>query len=159
MPKTIKVELPEDLYQRVCETASAVARSVQDVLAASIAMSLPPLEQDLPPEIRSELGPMALLSTEQLCQASHESLDRDRQSRLESLAERQKKQPLSDAEQAELDALVAQARRVMLHRAEARRLLALRGYARVGIHRVSCRQLVSATPTPPSPGTAGRPAP
>ncbi len=129
MPQqTVSVELPEDLYQRVCETASAVARSVQDVIAAMIAMSLPPLEKDLPPEIRSELGPMALLSTEDLREVGRESLDLDRQVRLETLAERQKKQPLSDAERAELDELVEQAQRVMLHRAEARRLLALRGY-------------------------------
>lgn len=129
MPQqTVSVELPEDLYQRLHETASAVARSVQDVVAAALAMSLPPLEKDLPPEVRSELGPMALLSVEELRKASDESLDSERQARLESLAERQKKQPLSDAEHAELDDLVAQARRVMLHRAEARRLLALRGH-------------------------------
>ena len=129
MPQqTVSVELPEDLYQRVCETASAVARSVQDVLTAMIAMSLPPLEKDLPPEIRSELGPMALLSAEELRAISRESLDHDRQVRLESLAERQKKQSLSEAERAELEALVEQAQRVMLHRAEARRLLALRGH-------------------------------
>ncbi len=98
------------------------------MLAAMIALSLPPLEKDLPPEIRSELGPMALLSTEDLREVSHESLDQDRQVRLESLAERQKKQPLSDAERTELDELVKEAQRVMLHRAEARRLLALRGH-------------------------------
>ena len=126
--QTVSVELPEDLYQRVCETASAVARSVQDVVAASIAMSLPPLEEDLPPDVRAELGPMALLSAEELREVSRESLDRDRQSRLESLASLQKKQPLSDIEQAELDGLVRQAQRVMLRRAEARRLLALRGH-------------------------------
>ncbi len=129
MPRqTVSVELPEDLYQRVCETASAVARSVQDVVTASIAMSLPPLEKDLPPELRADLGPMALLSADELRGVSRESLDRDRQSRLEALANLQKKQPLSDAERAELDELVQQAQRVMLHRAEARRLLALRGH-------------------------------
>ena len=128
MPRqTVSVELPEDLYQRVCETASAVARSVQDVVTTSIAMSLPPLEKDLPLEVREELGPMALLTADELGKKSRERLDRERQSRLESLANLQKRQPLTDAEQAELNELVAQAQRVMLHRAEARRLLALRG--------------------------------
>ena len=107
---------------------SAVARSVQDVVAASIAMSLPPLEEDLPPDVRAELGPMALLSAEELREMSRVSLDRDRQSRLESLANLQKKQSLSDVEQAELDDLVRQAQMVMMRRAEARRLLALRGH-------------------------------
>ncbi len=126
--QTVSVELPEDLYERLCETASAAARSVQDVVMASIAISLPPLEKDLPPEVRSELGPMALLSAEELREMSRLSLDQDRQTRLESLAQLQKKQALSDAEQAELDELVEQAQRVMLQRAEARRLMALRGH-------------------------------
>lgn len=126
--QTVSVELSEELYQRVRETATAVARSVQDVVAATIAMSLPPLEKDLPPEIRSELGAMALLGAEELREVSRESLDHDRQARLESLAELQKKQPLSGPEGTELAELVEQAQRVMLHRAEARRLLALRGH-------------------------------
>ena len=64
--QTVSVTLPEPLYQRVRETASASARSVQDVLKESIALSLPRLESDLPPEIRAELGPMALLSEAEL---------------------------------------------------------------------------------------------
>ncbi len=71
---------------------------------------------------------MALLSAEELREMSRVSLDRDRQSRLESLANLQKKQSLSDVEQAELDDLVRQAQMVMMRRAEARRLLALRGH-------------------------------
>ncbi len=126
--QTVSVELPEDLYERLCETASAAARSVQDVVMASIAISLPPLERDLPPEVRSELGPMALLSAEELREISCTSLDQVRQMRLETLAQLQKTQTLSGAEQAELDELVEQAQRVMLRRAEARRLLALRGH-------------------------------
>ena len=91
MPRqTVSVELPEDLYARACETAAAVARSVEDLLAASIAMALPPLEKDLPPEIRSELGPMALLRAEELREVSRESLDHHRELRLESLAEQTK---------------------------------------------------------------------
>ncbi|MEM7588026.1 MAG: hypothetical protein AAF560_31850 [Acidobacteriota bacterium] len=128
MPRqTISVELPEDLYKRVHETATAVARSVQDVLTATIAMSLPPLEEELPAELRSELGAMALWSAEQLGKASHLTLDPQRQARLEALAGLKKQRPLAASEQRELDELIAQAERVMLHRAEARRLLALRG--------------------------------
>lgn len=126
--QTVSVELPEDLYQRVCEIASAAARSVQEVLTVSIAMSLPPLEKDLPPELRVELGPMDLLNVDKLRKLSCERLDHDREERLEQLAELQKKQPLSDAERTELADLVEKAQRVMLHRAEASRLLALRGH-------------------------------
>ncbi len=44
------------------------------------------------------------------------------------LAELQKEQSLSESERLELDELVAQAQHTMLHRAEARRLLAQRGH-------------------------------
>ena len=126
--QTVTVTLPEALYERVRETAAAMTRSVQEVLAESIALSLPPLERDLPPEIRSELGPLALSSDEELRKLSREPMAGDRQERLEALAERQKQEPLTDVERAELEDLMAQAQRFMLLRAEARRLLALRGY-------------------------------
>lgn len=128
MPQTVSITLPEALYERVCETAASMARSVQEVLAESIALSLPALEKELPPEIRAVLGPMALLSDEELGQLSRETLDHARQSRLEELAEHQKTRSLLEAERAELDDLIGQAQRIMLVRAEARRLLALRGY-------------------------------
>ena len=35
-------------------------------------MSLPPLEEDLPPDVRAELGPLALLSVEELREMSRE---------------------------------------------------------------------------------------
>ena len=126
--QTVSVTLPEPLYQRVCETAKALTRSIQDVLTESIALSLPPLEADLPATMRADLGPLALLSTQELQEIAHGPLAAPRQARLEELAEQQKKQPLDDGESSELDQLIEQAQRLMLRRAEARRLLVLRGY-------------------------------
>ncbi len=59
--RAVTVTLPEAIYERICETAEATARSIQEVVAQSIALSLPPLEEDLPREIRSELAGSACL--------------------------------------------------------------------------------------------------
>lgn len=126
--QTVSVTLPEPLYRRVCETAKASTRSVQDVLAESIALSLPPLEADLPADVRADLGPLALASARELHEIARKPLAEHRQARLEVLAEQQKKQPLSDIQNSELDDLVEQAQHIMLRRAEARRLLVLRGH-------------------------------
>ena len=126
--QTVSVTLPEPLYQRVCETAKALTRSVQDVLAESIALSLPPLEADLPADVRADLGPLALSSVQELHEIAQGPLAEHRQARLEVLAEQQKKQPLSNVENSELDELVGQAQRIMLRRAEARHQLLLCGH-------------------------------
>ena len=126
--QTVSITLPEPLYQRVCETAKALTRSVQDVLTESIALSLPPLEADLPADLRADLGSLALSSPQELQEIAHRPLDAKSQARLEALAEQQKKQSLSEAERSELDECIQKAQHLMLRRAEARRLLVLRGY-------------------------------
>lgn len=127
--RTITVTLPEVLYERVKITAEASARSVEDVCAQSIALSLPELEGDLPPEFRSELAALPLLSDAELETIAHSTMDEEQQERLEVLADRQKQRPLTAAEESTLAHLMEEAQRVMLRKAEAYRLLARRGHA------------------------------
>jgi predicted transcriptional regulator len=127
--RTITVTLPEALYERVKETAEASARSVEEVFAQSIALSLPGLEQDLPSALRSELAALPLLSDAELEHIAHGTLEEEQQARLEALAELQKQRPLTAAEESMLAHLMDEAHRVMLCKAEAYRLLARRGHA------------------------------
>ena len=62
----ISISLPDGLYERVKETAAAAALSVEEVLTQSVALSLPTLEDDLPPETRSNLAALSLLSDPEL---------------------------------------------------------------------------------------------
>jgi len=127
--RTITVTLPEVLYERVKSTADASARSVEEVCAQSIALSLPELEDDLPSEIRSELAALPLLSDVELETIAHSSMSDDAQNQLEMLADVQKHRPLSAAEETTLNQLLAEAQRLMLRKAEAYHLLARRGHA------------------------------
>jgi len=127
--RTITVTLPEALYERVRETAEASARSMEEVFAQSLALSLPELEQDLPSALRSELAALRLVSDTELEHLAHGTMEEEQQARLEALAELQKQRPLTAAEESTLLYLMGEAQRVMLRKAEAYRLLARRGHA------------------------------
>lgn len=127
--RTIAVTLPEAVYERARETAEVSSLSVQQVLAQSIALSLPELEDDLPPEIRSELAALSLRSDTELRSIANSRMDQDKQIRLEDLAELLEHRALTEAEQSELARLMDEAERVMIRKAEAYRLLARRGHA------------------------------
>ena len=125
---TVNIALPDAIYERVRQTARALSRSVQEVLMQSIALALPPLEEDLPPVVRSELAALPLMSDEELWRVTTGSMADAEQTRLEELAEAQKKGPLSSAEESNLTQLMAQAQIIMLSKAEACRILAQRGH-------------------------------
>ena len=126
--RTITVTLPEVLYERVKITATASARSVEEVCTQSIALSLPELEEDLPSEIRSELAALSLLSDAELEAIAHGVMSEENQEQLEMLVEAQKHRLLTAAEGTTLSRLLEEAQRLMLRKAEAYRLLARRGH-------------------------------
>ena len=125
--RKITITLPEALYERVQEAAMAVSLSFDEVLAQSLALSLPAMERDLSADLRSDLVALASLSDTELQGIADSVLVEAQQVRLEDLAELQKQRPLSTKEQSDLVQLMAEAQRIMLRKAEAYRLLARRG--------------------------------
>jgi hypothetical protein len=71
---------------------------------------------------------LSLLPNEELWQIANLKMAAMAQDRLEELTEQQKLTDLTRTEQAELDKLFALAQGIMLKKAEAYRLLSLRGY-------------------------------
>jgi predicted DNA-binding protein len=147
--RTIAVTLPEVLYERVKITAEASARSVEDVRAHSIALSLPELEGALPPPVRLALAALSLQSDAKLQNIAHSRMNEEQRERLEALAEVQKQRALTVAEESTLTHFMEEAEHLMLRKAEAYRLLARRGHTvfspysgkRVfGLFLVQCRQ-------------------
>lgn len=126
--RTVSVTLPEPLYERVRETAKASARSLQETLSRSIALLFPPLEDELPAELRPELAALSVASDAELRGLAERAMPAEQQARLEMLAQRGKSQDLSESEEGTLADLMAEAQRLMLRKAEAYRLLAQRGY-------------------------------
>lgn len=126
--KTVTVTLPETLYRRAKETAEATDRSLQEVLEQSIALSLPPLEDDLPANVRATLSALTLLSDEALWQVARSEWEEEKQLRLEELVEMRKGRGLTPDEASQFDALFAESELAMLKKAESYRLLTRRGY-------------------------------
>jgi hypothetical protein len=126
--RTITVNLPEALYERVRETAEASSLSPEEALIQFIAVSFPILEDDLAPDIRSELAAWSLLSDTKLWEIADITMDEDQQTQMEALAELSKRRPLTEVEQSILSQLMEEARRIMLRKAEAYRVLARRGH-------------------------------
>jgi hypothetical protein len=126
--RTVTVELPETLYRQAEETAAATSLSLEEVLAQSIALSLPPLEDDIPTELRAELSAMMLLSDDELWQIARDELDDAKQERLRLLTEARKGRDLTSDEASELATLLDEGDLIMLKKAESYRLLTRRGH-------------------------------
>ena len=135
--RTITVTLPETLYERIRETATASSMSFDEALAQSIALSLPALEHELSPDIRLELAALALMSDDELRGIADSAMDERGQTRLEDLAEIQKQRSLSTSEHSDLEQLMEDAQRLMLRKSEAYRLLARRGHEIFGLPNTS----------------------
>lgn len=128
MSTTITVTLPDVLYLRVQEAAKAAAMTQEEVLAQSIALTLPELESDLPDEVRLEFRALSLASDAKLWEIARSQMDGNRQQQLEQLATLQKERMLTSGEQTILSRLLKEAELLMLRKAEAFALLARRGY-------------------------------
>ena len=128
MSTTITVTLPDVLYLRVQEAAKAAAMTQEEVLAQSIALTLPELESDLPDEVRLEFRALSLASDTKLWEIARSQMDGNRQQQLEQLATLQKERMLTSGEQTILSRLLKEAELLMLRKAEAFALLARRGY-------------------------------
>ena len=124
---TVMITLPETLYERVRISAEASARPVEEVLSQFIATSYLALEDDLPPEMRSEFAGWLLFSDARLWEIAQSRFEESKQVELEKLMALQKQRALITPEQGRLNQLLIESQELMLRKAEAQRLLVQRG--------------------------------
>lgn len=127
MTQTVTLELPEALYRLAHQVAEATGQPVEEVLQASIAHALPPLD-DVSPEEAASLAQMALLDDAALWQEARAMMSTEEQARLEDLLEQQGSEALSTAETSRLEALLERYGQLTVRKAHAWLLLARRGY-------------------------------
>jgi len=87
-----------------------------------------PLEEDLSPNLRSELNAISLLGDAELWEVAQATMAEEQQTLLETLADLKKHRRLTDDEQSTLTHLIGEGQKLMLRKAEAYRLLAHRGH-------------------------------
>jgi hypothetical protein len=110
-------------------TAQATSLTSEEVIKQSVALLLPAFEADIPEHLRLSPSKLSLLNDMQLWKTANAEMEKSKQSRLEKLAEIRKSRDLTDEEQSEISDLMGEAQQLMLHKAEARRILSQRGHS------------------------------
>jgi hypothetical protein len=127
--RTVTLELPEHLYDRLETQAQAATRSVDEIVIQTLTRSLPPLvEKDLPPVLQAELEAMEHLSDEALWQIAQSTMNRDKVALYDVLLERHQTSSLTPEGREWLTHLREQAEALMLRKAHAYALLQSRGH-------------------------------
>jgi hypothetical protein len=124
---TVSVELPEPLYRRLQSAATVAQRSLEEVLASTVAVALPP-SPDLPEALANELAEMIWLSDDALRAATKPDFSPSQQERLAELNDLADDRALSPGEETERAELLAAYEWAILRRAQAFQILARRGH-------------------------------
>ena len=125
--QTVSVQVPEPIFRKLKRAADVTCRPVEEVLAATLNAAL--LEPSgLPPDLADELASMYLFSDDALWAATEPSLSPTEQRRLGQLNRIAGERPLTKAENAEQEQLLAAYHRSVLRRAQALAILAQRGH-------------------------------
>jgi len=82
----VKLQLPTRLYQRVAQAAQGTKCEVTEVIVAALEAALPPLPDDLPPDVSAEVMRWAWLEDEALRAVAEAFLPRQQQRRFTTLA-------------------------------------------------------------------------
>lgn len=125
--RTITLDIPEALYERVQHAATTLQRRVEEVLLEMVATALPPLS-DLPRDLANDIATLAFLNDAALFQVARSTLSPDLHAQITALLEQKGRGELSASEQARLDDLVSSSEALVLRRAQAAALLQRRGY-------------------------------
>jgi len=112
--------------RRARQAATALQRPLEEVLTATLAATLPDVE-DAPPDMQAELARMTWLSDSELWIVARSAMPKEQQEQLRHLAELQTQRGLTLEEQEALETLRQEYGRTTLRKARAYALLSLRG--------------------------------
>jgi hypothetical protein len=114
MNTRVVIDLPDDVYQRAERLAQLINRDVADILADTVALSLPPLSPQ-----SGTVGPVTELADKEILALTELQMEPRQDRRLSLLLERQQAGELSDTERAELLALMQLYQERLLRKAQA----------------------------------------
>lgn len=123
--QTITISLPEAVYQRARYTAEAAKQSIEEVLTATLAATLPDVE-GAPAEMQEEMARMTWLDDQSLWAIARSHLARRQEERLTYLTSLQTQRALTPGEATEIETLRQEYGRVTLRKARAYALLSMR---------------------------------
>jgi len=127
MARTVTLRLPEDIYNRLKQSARVAERPMEEVVMQSVKAGMPPSVDSLPPEYREEFLAMEHLSDEQLWHVAESAMPAGCQRRYTYLLRKNQAGGLTEREREQLAQLGAEARKLTLRKAHAYALLRWRG--------------------------------
>lgn len=127
MTKTVSIEMPDDVFQKLQRAASLTQRTVDDVIVTMVNTTFA-APADLPPQIANELAIMRQMKDEALWQALSPSITAQEQQRLQELNAVSEQRSLSPDELEEQQVLLEAHHYSVLRRAQAIAILTLRGH-------------------------------
>lgn len=128
MSHTVTLHLPDATLLRYRHGAAAARKGLEEFLIDRLVEALPPLADDLPTPLQSELQALEALDNEALQQVAQSQLSPDRQRRYSRLLTKNSQGTITTREQERLHALGDEARLLMLKKAHASMMLKWRGY-------------------------------
>ena len=114
MSARVEIALPDEVYHRAERLAHRMNRDIADVLAETVALALPPLRSQPEPG-----KPVTELTDEEVLALTELQMEPKQDRRLSLLLDRQQAGKLSDAERAELWALMQIYQEGLLRKAQA----------------------------------------
>jgi hypothetical protein len=126
--RTITMQLPENLYLRLQQTAQATQQSFETILLRALQVGSPPAWESAPAEFQVDLAALDRLDDTALWRIARIRVTATRMDRYQTLLDKNANSTLSFEEQAELTQLRLEFDRQMLQKAHAAALLQWRGH-------------------------------
>jgi len=128
MSQTITITLSNTLYEQLKRAAALSRQPAEAIVAQSLAHSLPPLLEEIPPQYQSDVYPLLRMSDAELQKEARCTFPVEHWPEYEALLDKKKITPLTAEEQKRLDTLRREADVLTFRRGYAAVLLKRRGY-------------------------------
>ncbi len=125
---TITLEIPENIYQRLVDTAKATQRPLEEIILQVFQVGSPPLLDDIPQEFKVELTDLDQLDDETLWKIATGKKTKLEMEAYALLINKSKDHNLTEIEQLKLNQLRHEFDIFMLRKAHSAALLRWRGY-------------------------------
>lgn len=128
MAQTITIKLSDSTYGQLKRAAELAHQPVDVIVEQSLAHSLHPLLEEIPPAYQTDVFPLLRMSDAELMEESQRRFSLERWAEYEALLNKKKESSLTPQEQAQLDSLRREADVLTFRKGYAAVLLKRRGY-------------------------------
>lgn len=126
---SVTLQLPENSYKRAQRAAMLLNRSIEDFLESMLNSSLPVLDDAPSNDLATEMATLSTLSDADLWRVARGQISPAEEEQFHDLLDAQAERPLTEEDEAQLDALYHQVGRLTLIKSQAYALLHQRGHS------------------------------